>query len=77
MAYSFEMVLVGMILLSAMVAGAIVLNVKRRRERREADGMESRVCGRGGEEQLDDPVHAAHDIRDVNPDASEKNTTDK
>ena len=32
MAYSFEMVMVGMILLSAMVAGGIALAIKRRRE---------------------------------------------
>ena len=34
MAYSFEMVMVGMILLSAMVAGGIALAIKRRREAR-------------------------------------------
>ena len=34
MAYSFEMVMVGMILLSAMVAGGIALAIRRRREAR-------------------------------------------
>lgn len=41
MAYSFEMVLVGMILLSAMVAGGITLKIKRRRHEAAAALAES------------------------------------
>ena len=39
MAYSFEMVLVGMVLLSAMVAGSIALYIRRRREAIDTDSQ--------------------------------------
>jgi len=44
MAYSFEMVLVGMILLSAMAAGGIVGGIRRRREAASAEPSGDR-CG--------------------------------
>jgi len=43
MAYSFEMVLVGMILLTAMLAGGITLGMKRRREAGLAESSEGRI----------------------------------
>ncbi len=54
MAYSFEMVLVGMILLSAMAAGAVTLRIKRRREAGSAESAENKV----GQETGDSPENA-------------------
>lgn len=54
MAYSFEMVLVGMILLTAMLAGGIALGIKRRREAGLAESPESRTDA----ETSDNPENA-------------------
>lgn len=72
MAYSFEMVLVGMILLSAMIAGGIALRIKRRRE--------TGITGEAGIEYNGADRHTAAGAdmagQDAAPDVQDDNRTD-
>ena len=43
MAYSFEMVLVGMILLTAMLVGGITLRIRRKREAKLSESLENQI----------------------------------
>ncbi len=55
MAYSFEMVIVGMILLSAMAAGAVAVRIKRRREAGPAESPGDKTDSEASDNSEDAP----------------------